>query len=246
MQSRRRVAQLRQLSFRLDKFIEVDAQQFKGDAKVIPGGWCATRNGNARLALSSKSIFLYTVYWDGHWSVPPKLIYVHPNIRYTGKSISKKDQVEYFHFEWVWQSQNVVATLVTTSFFIKRYMGSGRTQQLAEMSAFELFRNDPDVLEVCRNVPPPLENIRRRVQMKSYQKEALTAEGHDPAAIFKQLGDDLYLAFRDMGCRTATWDFNIWMRARPPGNCLALKHQACRDSVLNWSEVKIRGLVWQW
>ena len=129
--------------------------------------------------------------------------------RYIGKSISKQEQVDHFHFEWAWQNQDVVATLVTTSFFMKRYVGRGRTQPLAEISAFEQFRKDPIVLEVCRNLPPPLENIRRRVQMKSWQKEALRAEGHDPAAILTQLGDDLYLAFRDMGCRTATWDFNI-------------------------------------
>ena len=56
MQSRRRgVFKLRQLSFRLDKFIEVDAQQFKGDAEVIPGGWCASMRISVGCPPPSKS-----------------------------------------------------------------------------------------------------------------------------------------------------------------------------------------------
>ena len=135
--------------------------------------------------------------------------------RYTGKSILKKEQARALPFSsGNGRTRKWLRRWWTTSFFMKRYVGSAPTLQLAEGLAFEQFRNDPDVLEVCRNLPPPLENIRRRVQMKSYQKEALTAEGHNPAAIFKQLGDDLYLAFRDMGCRTATWDCNFWMHVQ--------------------------------
>ena len=126
--------------------------------------------------------------------------------RYTGKAAG--DHRDHY-FQWP-DEQVMIAELVTPSFYNKVFRGQEESTAVeAELSACRCFAQDPDVLEACRKLPPPLSRIRDLVYLSPWQKDALRKQGYDPQILQREMGDKLHLKFRDLGFRTAVWDGNF-------------------------------------
>lgn len=145
--------------------------------------------------------------------LPPKRAVDNFFERYTGKAAGDHRDHYYRHEQqdWLWPDEpQIIAELVTPSFYNMVFRGQAKSTAVeAELSACRCFTQDPDVLDACRKLPPPLNKIRHLVSMSRKQKDALHKQGYDPQILQKEMGDKLHLKFRDFGCRTAVWDGNF-------------------------------------
>lgn len=82
------------------------------------------------------------------------------------------------------------------------------TRGLAEQSAIKVFREDPEVQQIAKLLPPSQKKIKDKASMKKDEKDALKARGIDSGMVHKELVQRLYIHFRDLGCRNALWDGN--------------------------------------
>ena len=82
------------------------------------------------------------------------------------------------------------------------------SKRLAEQSAVNAFREDPKILEIAKALPPTLKRIRANLRLTKLEKSSLQSTGIEPRDVVKELIHAVYPYFRDMGCRTATWDGN--------------------------------------
>ena len=79
--------------------------------------------------------------------------------------------------------------------------------RVAEESAVVAIREDPEVREIAK-VLPPQKKIKEWVHLSSQEKESLVAAGFDTGMVFKDLVQCV-MHVRDLG-RTALWDGNAW------------------------------------
>ena len=79
-------------------------------------------------------------------------------------------------------------------------------KRMAERSAIVAFRDDPEVQEIAAWLPPGQKCIRNNIKPKPAEKEAALAHGIHWTVLHKELIKQLFLRFRDLGCRTALWD----------------------------------------
>ena len=84
------------------------------------------------------------------------------------------------------------------------------TRRLAELSAIKVFREDPEVQQIAKLLPPSQKKIKDKASMKKEEKDALKARGIDSGMVHKELVQRVYIHFRDLGCRNALWDGNAW------------------------------------
>ena len=104
----------------------------------------------------------------------------------------------------------IVAKLVTPQFFERAFEGSmAADEKGAEVSACKAFLKDPQVQQVSKLVPPSISLIRKRLQFNKYQKNSITEHGLCPRELQTEMVQEVYMTFRDMGCRTALWDENL-------------------------------------
>ena len=84
--------------------------------------------------------------------------------------------------------------------------------RLAEKSAIKAFREDQEIVEIAKRLPPTLTRIREiiclRKMMTKEEKSSMEAEGIDPRDVVNEIVHLVYMYFRDFGCRTALWDGN--------------------------------------
>ncbi|CAE7613606.1 unnamed protein product [Symbiodinium sp. CCMP2592] len=129
------------------------------------------------------------------------------------------------YFEHQREGSHFRATLVTTGFGNRRYVGSSadypksvkhprgskdrqimRTRS-AERMACAAFMADTDVDEIRQHLPPPRRIIRRHMHLTQPQKEELKVLcGNGFQAVHDQIIDAVYQGFSRLGCRTAAWD----------------------------------------
>jgi len=82
---------------------------------------------------------------------------------------------------------------------------SSTSMRVAEESAVVAIREDPEVREIAK-VLPPQKKIKEWVHLSSQEKESLVAAGVDTGMVFKDLVQCV-MHVRDLG-RTALWDGN--------------------------------------
>ena len=80
---------------------------------------------------------------------------------------------------------------------------SSTSMRVAEESAVVAIREDPEVREIAK-VLPPQKKIKEWVHLSSQEKESLVAAGVDTGMVFKDLVQCV-MHVRDLG-RTALWD----------------------------------------
>ena len=75
--------------------------------------------------------------------------------------------------------QGIVATLVTPSYFNKRFKGKAkRTVGEAENSACRVFLEDADVLDIAARLPPSMKFIEKLTKLSAEQRKELKAKGY--------------------------------------------------------------------
>eukprot|EP00438_Fugacium_kawagutii_P032468 Skav227704 [mRNA] locus=scaffold79:2593:3036:+ [translate_table: standard] len=82
------------------------------------------------------------------------------------------------------------------------------SERLAETAVIKVFRDDPEVQEIARHLPPPQKRVKDSVRMTRAEKDPLEAHGFDTGMVLKELAQRVYIHFRDLGCRNAIWDGN--------------------------------------
>lgn len=98
------------------------------------------------------------------------------------------------------------AQLLMPEFFDRTFYGFAKTKKEAEISACKACVGDPQVLEAAALLPPSLTAIRRRIALDSSQKQSLSKCGYDTKTFQDEMVQRVYMAFKDMGCRTLLWD----------------------------------------
>ena len=98
------------------------------------------------------------------------------------------------------------AQLLMLEFFDGTFYGFAKTKKEAEISACKACVGDPQVLEAAALLPPSLTAIRRRIALDSSQKQSLSKCGYDTKTFQDEMVQRVYMAFKDMGCRTLLWD----------------------------------------
>ena len=102
------------------------------------------------------------------------------------------------------------ATLTTYVLNDRKFQGkmSSTSMRLAEESAVIAFREDPEVREIAKVLPPPRKKIKEWVHLNSQERERLVAAGFDTSIVLEEFVQSVYMHFRELGCRTALWDGN--------------------------------------
>eukprot|EP00438_Fugacium_kawagutii_P007722 Skav224507 [mRNA] locus=scaffold3754:98946:99167:- [translate_table: standard] len=70
------------------------------------------------------------------------------------------------------------------------------------------FRDDAEVQEIAKWLPPGQQKIRAKVALSSGEKKRLRNAGFESKSVLHELRQALHLEFRDLGYRTALWDGN--------------------------------------
>ena len=108
---------------------------------------------------------------------------------------------------WPWY--RVRATLTAHSLNERQFKGDWcNSERLAEKSAINAFREDPEVSEIAKRLPPIMKRLRENLKLSKAEKSSIEAAGIQPRDVVNELMHTVYMYFRDLGCRTALWDGN--------------------------------------
>eukprot|EP00438_Fugacium_kawagutii_P025380 Skav223567 [mRNA] locus=scaffold34:285779:286249:- [translate_table: standard] len=128
--------------------------------------------------------------------------------RYTQQPSDNCDH--YFDTQTVQEGRAWQSRLVTPSFKRTFLGGVCPTKFAAENAACWTFWNDPKVKEIASLLPPATTKVKKYVtsQLKGPFKKSLLERGINLAVLTKEARDEIFLQFKDMGCRLALWDGN--------------------------------------
>ena len=77
-----------------------------------------------------------------------------------------------------------------------------------EQSAITVFRDDPEVREISKVLPPSLKGIRENLRFNKQERALMEKEGLTVGDVTTVLSRAVYMQFRNLGCKTALWDGN--------------------------------------
>ena len=116
----------------------------------------------------------------------------------------------YFDTQIVPRGSAFQSTLVTPSLYNWTFAGWGANKFAAETSACCAFWNDPRVKEIASKLAPTSKRVKQAVTapLKGPFKKKLLERGIDLATLTKEARDEMFLQFKDTGCRLLLWDGN--------------------------------------
>jgi hypothetical protein len=116
----------------------------------------------------------------------------------------------HWDFSYEREGNRVKATLTACALNGQRFEGKWSINDYqAEQSATKVFRDDPEVREIAKHLPPSMKRIRENLRFNRQERALMENAGIRVSDVTIALARAVYMQFRDIfGCRTALWDGN--------------------------------------
>ncbi|CAL1141089.1 unnamed protein product [Cladocopium goreaui] len=116
----------------------------------------------------------------------------------------------HWNFSYERKGNEVKATLTACALNGQRFEGKWSINDYqAEQSATKVFRDDPEVREIAKKLPPSMKRIRENLRFNKQERALMENARIRVSDVTIALSRAVYMQFRDkFHCRTALWDGN--------------------------------------